>query len=184
MNRTLFVQSLGRCGSYMLYSTLEKIFGEAVWGGHEYPDEMEEPQRVIFLFANPIDIVLSVKYQEEAQGIGWVRNHFANLKADFGDYPNLLSRDVLHLGRLFDAWYQPQAFPLLTLRYETMWRHQDLISAFVGRPVVLPKYRPRRDLFDLMPDTGVPAGTFLTACESLHEKVGNAADAKIWEVLA
>lgn len=157
----------------MLYKVLEKVFGQRVWGGHEYPDQLHSglPFRVIFLFANPVDIVFSVKRQEYREGTDWIKNHVLHMNAEWADYPSLFLRDVLGLEKLFDAYYQPQRFPLLTMRYETMWRNQDILSAFVGAPIRLPKYVCRARLREPCVEK---------AYAGLLWKTSIANDAKVW----
>lgn len=184
MNRTLFVQSLGRSGSNMVYRALEKEFGDKVWGGHEYPDQLDSdlPFRVIFLFADPVDIVLSVRKQEFVEGENWVRNHVEHMGGDWAEWPDLFKKDILGLERMFDAYHQPQRFPLLTLRYESLKLrpNRDILNAFVGRPVNLPPWRCRRDLYwRYARDVRESANR---TYRPLQEKVGAAAAAQVWPV--
>lgn len=141
--------SLGRSGSTMLRDCLDH-HGLEIGKDfpHAYPFELPKDAKVIFIYANPIDIVLSVRKIP----LGWQINHYRNLKADINFYDNTLDFDVLNLGRMFDAYNQKQEFELLMVKYEKLWDVKDEICKFVGKEISLPEHKERWDGFSTLTD--------------------------------
>jgi len=133
--KKIMLSTLGRCGSKYFFKNLDKnninMLSKA-GENHWYPDNLAKKAKkrgcappnlkVIFLFADPCEIILSVKKRERDMGIAWVEKHFRNLNADFNDYQNIFKKDSLRLERMFDSFYRQQKFELLTVRYETLSR--------------------------------------------------------------
>ena len=75
--------------------------------------------KVIFLFGNPIDIVLSALELDKRQLTGVDSRftaldlHIRNLRGDIKKKADLFDKDVLRLEEQFDCWFKTQAFPLL-----------------------------------------------------------------------
>jgi hypothetical protein len=154
---------------------------------HYYPEEINrrtkpgQKSKVIFLFANdPIEVVLSVKKREIDMGTKWVKAHFKNLKADFDDYPKIFHKDALHLTRMLDAYWKPQQFHMLTLKFEDMSKHEKLISQFIGQPFKFKeKYKPRPSKFTKLPQADKDA--LIKTYAPLKERVKELPGAKIWK---
>ena len=148
-------------------STIERGFdGEAsmalrgqyllghVYKSHDFPPAyLPSHVKVIFLFGNPIDIVLSALELDKRPLTGVDSRftaldlHIRNLRGDIKKKADLFDKDVLRLEEQFDCWFKTQAFPLLRLRYETMWEHQSEIRSFIGIDrFKLPKKKQRKYL--------------------------------------
>ncbi len=116
-----------------------------VYKTHDYPTYVPVGARVrtIYTIADPFDIVLSLLKQEKDRSPNWIAQHFKHFRADYSLWPQMLERDALGLEAHFDAWTQSQPFPNLVIKYDALWDHQDVLSDFVGVPVVLPPKRER-----------------------------------------
>ncbi len=142
------ITTLGRCGSSMLYSVFKankiNMAGPKRETNHLYPDDIVKQfgtaVKVIFLYGDPIDVVLSVKQRGEEKGIDWVKLHFEHLKADFSDYDKIYEKDSLCLERMFDEFNKPQEFDLLIIGYEDIWNKIDIISDFCRKKIKLPEF--------------------------------------------
>ena len=138
----------------------EKLGGQYlngyVYKSHDIaPDWLPEHVKVIYLFGDPVDIVFSAKQLDEINLTGVDSNftsldlHIRNLRGNYKDKGFLFEKDVLRLEKNFDSWFRKQSFPVLALRYETMWEHQDAIRDFTGfLDFRLPPYKERKKLID------------------------------------
>lgn len=126
-----------------------------VYKTHDYPPPyLPKNVKVIFIFANPIDIVLSAKTLDKIPVKGLNNDNFThldlhirNLRGNFEEKNLLFQKDVLKLSDNFNAWHKKHSFPLMTLRYETMWNYIDLVRWFTGfKNFNLPPHKKRRDL--------------------------------------
>jgi hypothetical protein len=114
---------------------------------------------VLFIFADPVDVVLSLRQRDLDTGdsffgknISWVRKHLENMEQDHlfeawakRDY---FRTDVLQLEQQFNAWHRPMPFPFMSLRYETERQNLDKLAAFLGtkNPIALPALGPGRPI--------------------------------------
>jgi hypothetical protein len=190
------VSTIGRCGSSMLISTLQDYqlsVDNPKSKNHLYPKSVEnhKPSVVgaIFLFGDITDVILSVRRCHERLGDEWIDLHNKNLNGDYENRYNYLKKDTFHLERIFDEWMSPQNFPLLTLKYEDMWKNEDIISRFLGCPdFELPKFNQTSNTHG----SGNESRFFRRAANkelvsdinktysSLIKKVNNFPSAKIW----
>jgi hypothetical protein len=167
----LVVSSFGRSGSTLIYRALVAAMGQARFGKtrgfladtswtlgekklrrgmvyktHDYPDALADQTdaRAVFVFGSASDAALSVVEQHDREGRAWIDAHFENLKAE-GTYEDLLTRDVLGFGAQLRRWSTFAGAPVLCLRYEALWDHQDRLAEFTGLPVELPPRRARSE---------------------------------------
>lgn len=172
----VIVGSLGRAGSTLLFRAITRldtfydlsqksrfrrdVFKEAledhcVYKTHDYPPEsLSVGVKVIWTFADPFDVVASVKAIVSGEddsfgeyGVNFIEEHFRNLRADPADIDKLLDRDAMNLERHFDRWYRPQGFDCLVVRYETMWNNIEKMRSFLDLPLSLPPQRERKHKF-------------------------------------
>ena len=85
------VNTTGRSGSKMLIRCLRKhsvkvLSKRKPHDNHFLPNQIPKEKKVIFLYANPIVIYLSVRNQEKKKGLDWVKRHYNNLRGDFTLY--------------------------------------------------------------------------------------------------
>jgi len=139
---TLFYNSLCKhlepspnLGSFSFVKDLERFKPEKnhCYKTHDMaPFTMTNGAKMVFLFSDPIDIISSIKNVEKNDPeLKWAKGHFENLHASFSMYNELIDKDVLKLEKMFESYYKKQTYPLLTLRYETMWDYQKEIGEFL-----------------------------------------------------
>lgn len=83
--------------------------------------------------------VISTRYHR------WERNHAMNC-GFFGNLADvdIYDQDCFNYEKMFDTWTQKGLpYPVLCVKYEDMWDHQEEISDFCGIKFKLPKYKTR-----------------------------------------
>jgi len=98
--------------------------------------------RAVFCFGRPSAAALSVLSCPQRYGADWVRRHLEHLRAD-GTLDDLRHRDPLRFGEQVEGWFSETRFPVLRVKYESLWDHPDALSDFIGCPVQLPIRRDR-----------------------------------------
>jgi len=138
------------------------------------PPNLPEHVKVIFMFGNPVDIVLSIKELDKNNLTG-VDSRFTsldlairNFRGNLDEKNKIFEKDVLRLRDNFECWFRKQNYPVMALRYETMWSHVDEIRAFTGfNSFNLPPYKSRKNLREKYEDST------LMAIERTHEDLIN-----------
>jgi len=125
--------------------------------------------RAVYLFSDPIDAVISffarrLKVVPPPGGIGaldryWALKHAHNLGGcwesvspdwDLADYL-LAGEELFCLKAHFHNWTQARRdYPILLVRYETLWDHLEIIHKFMGlgdQPEVLKSFPKRKKRF-------------------------------------
>lgn len=102
------------------------------------PADLPQDVRSIFLFGDPVQAVVSTKRKR------FDRNHFVNCGYTAESEPAIYERDDLGYEAIFDSWMTPHEYPVLAVRYEAMFDHQEAMSEFLGVRVNLPPRRARR----------------------------------------
>lgn len=109
-----------------------------VYKTHDFPPrQLPNHVKVIFLFGDPIDIALSAKELDKRYLTGVDSNytaldlHIRNLRGSIQKKADIFDSDVLRLEEQFLRWQNKQTFPVLRLRYETMWENQSAIRDFI-----------------------------------------------------
>lgn len=138
-----------------------------------------EDLRVIFLFGDPYEIVLSIRSRRSGpRGNEWVDRHCMNMGANRTRFPFLFQEDVFHLERMFDAFYRPQKFPMLTLRYESLGSHLHTVDEFLGTKLKWEPWEERAQRFPVL--QGSKRKWLEKTYGALREKINDAEDAKLW----
>lgn len=171
----ILVPSIGRSGSTLLYKSIiaglakknrhlpeylssrlcaddswelgQKQFKMGVvYKTHDLPDAITPDHNIlsVFCFGSIIDSALSVFSGYERFGEDWIRTHFANLRSSAG-FEDMLDSDALHFEVHMDKWFAHKNTPVLCVRYETLWEHQNEISEFLDIKVELPTKRARHE---------------------------------------
>lgn len=124
-----------------------------VYKTHDYPPKAALPNftRIVYTFSDPTEVVFSLLKQDRKLGRAWIDEHYAHLRAPKGGFDKITQEDTLCLGRHFHAWMQPQAYPVLCVKYSALWSSVDKISDFLGMKVTLPAYRPRQTDLSQLP---------------------------------
>ena len=142
-----------------------------VYKTHDYPPKQPLPTfvRIVYTYADPIDIVASLLAQHRKDGDTWIAEHAAHLKAGPVDLDDIYRRDVFHFERHFDQWMAARHLPLFAVRYDRIWAVQDKLATFLSVPLTLPPQRARRSSV-----TGIPEdrmGELMATYERLREKI-------------
>ena len=146
-----------------------------------YPNHRKHSNnvKVIFMFGNIYDTVITTEESINKFRIG----HFRHLKADNCRlYEDIYYKDVLSLEKLFDSWYRPQKFPLMTLRYETLYNNDTIekMRYFLGFKPDFKPVKTRTVDYTTHPKKEIMQKVY----KNLHEKIKQAEDAKTWNVLS
>ncbi len=191
------VAGMGRCGTTLVYEALrqyglkgsrfvsslpeQRVYERGrVYKTHDFPwAEVADHVKMVFLFGNPMDSVISTHRKMNE----WGRRHHANLHADeFVPNDVLFERDTLRLAEHFDAWYRPQRFRFASVRYEAMFDAgvRTQLEDYLGIAVPWPDFKRRRADW-----TKHPRKDSLWALYGgLYQRIAQAEDLKIWEPVA
>jgi len=190
--QTIVVAGMGRCGTTLVFDAIRKknefvrdlqnlnnpdFIRLNVIKTHDFPPTTLPPNtKCIYMFGNPYHIVFSshgpkVNHHE----------HYLNMHSEPSSRFKFTWEDTLQLQKNFTLWHQPQPFPLLTLRYETLWQNIHVLNEFLGFEVQLPKQKPRETHFE-NPQLANQMWEVRRTYEPLHNIIEQAPNAKIWEV--
>jgi hypothetical protein len=108
---------------------------------------------MIYVFSDPIDVIMSLWQIYNNAGEKWIRQHFGHMKVPFSNFENILYEDQLRLEDHFDAWMAEDRFSVAFVRYDAMWNHQEDMSKYFGFDIKLPVYKERNAI--VSPDVEV-----------------------------
>lgn len=162
-----FVVSYGGVGTHMLMPMIR----EEDWLGHaikrkekthmKYPHHLRVPPasfkefgydgalRLIYVFGDPINSVLSHFRRRLANKKSWCRHHCMNIQGDYKPFNarwDLMAYlkqgvDLFRLEEHFDNWTRIEAgsidYDYMILKYETAHRYEDRIREFLNTEVPL-----------------------------------------------
>ena len=190
----IILAGLGRCGTTLTTNAIRKTRGYSyqfvadinttpylnkhIYKTHDYPriEDFPENIKVIFMFGNVVDTIISLSKRMNRYYDSLSQVYHTESMAHAAALHNI---DGLKLEELFDAWYRPQNFPMITIRYETLFSEntQELFSDFLGFKANFPPYKKRTTNQSSYPylDSVIPT------YESLSRKIELAEDCKIWE---
>lgn len=134
--KTFFVVSYGGSGSNMLNDFLHHKLGYTSYHIHRrYPWPTAEPtSRVIFIYANPVDVVISLFKRFPPSHL------YHNLECSkhgprtLEDYVNA-GKDALELESYFFNYLypvKPISYPVVFIRYEAIWKNLPLFAKTIG----------------------------------------------------
>jgi len=187
---SLIVPSLGRCGSTLLFKALLAYFKNGffiqnmedvkfkksyVYKTHCYaPDKVGKNIKAVFLFGNPFNTVLSAHDRRVN-----IKAHYKHFETDYSQRSNYEDKDTLNLEKHFDSWVKKQTFPLLIVRYETLYDNIEIISNFLNINLQLPCYRTRKVNWEVLNKN--KKQKIMNTYGNLYKKINNCPDIKIWE---
>jgi hypothetical protein len=174
LERGIVVNSYGRSGSTMLVKSIidsivsersrfyKTIFRECVsypawdlnsnniesffvYKTHDYPPQKATQHiRYIYIFSDPVEVVLSLLRMFRDSGSDWMRVHFQHLKSDYVEtFYSIIDRDTLGLERHFQSWLLEKRLPVAFVRYETLWQNAEKLKDFLEISLHLPPHRQR-----------------------------------------
>lgn len=119
-----------------------------IYKTHDYPPEevFNKNIRMLYTFADPIDVVLSLIRLWDERGEEWTKKHHNHLKVPFDQKfkERIIEEDILKLEQHLESWLQEDRFQIAFIKYEAMWDHQNDISEFLGFQIALPPFRERK----------------------------------------
>ncbi len=158
------IAGLGRCGTTLLVQALrehgfvysnillprmeqltEPVPG-TIYKTHALPPStLPAHVKLIYLFGDPLDIVVSTHRQINEWGAGHHRNFGSE---SFVSNDAVFHEDTLGLTEHFAQWYRPQGFCFLTLRYEKLYTRpvRRALDDYLGFALPLPAFRPRQTI--------------------------------------
>ena len=87
-------------------------------------------RKTIWVFGDPISAVVSTRLKR------WDHVHAANCGCfETLNEVNIFSRDCFNYELMFDSWMKAHEYPVLVMRYETMWHNRAIVEAFLDRSV-------------------------------------------------
>lgn len=118
-----------------------------VYKTHAPADEMPTSfaGKVVFVFGLPSEAALSVLRCRETLGESWIKMHFTHLAAS-RSIDELTEADVLEYERQITSWREWDGGPRIMIRYESLWKKQSELEAFLGFPIALPPKRARSSI--------------------------------------
>lgn len=122
----------------------------AVYKTHDYPPKVVPSGsfKMLYTFANPIEVVTSIKRLNAEKGMDWINSHLDHLKVVDANIDEIVNQDILELEKHLNTWLKEERFPVMFLNYETMWDYQSEIAEFLGFNFELPRFKQRKSNVD------------------------------------
>ena len=146
------------------------------------PKNLDDKSRLIFIFGNPYNSVYSYLRIHRTLDVAEtfipeaIRLTAASKLASIED---ICVKDIFQAEKRFDAFYQKHPFKLMTLRYETMWKHQETVADFLEiSNFRLPEFYKRESNKSVC--SAEENKQILTTYKKLKDKIDAAEDIKIW----
>lgn len=191
----ILVGGIGRCGTTLVYKAIRSnLFYRGakkfvvdipsrdfkpwrVYKTHDYaPDFIDPRVKVIFMFGNPMDAVVS------AHKILGGPMHYKHVKSPLhSEHDQIFTKDVMLKESHFDSWMKQQSFDFLSLRYEHLYRPEvrNIVEQFLEIKLNLPEHRQRSSSWKSHSEHEALATTYA----SLNKKVEEAESVKVWAAL-
>jgi len=131
--------------------------------------------KLIYLFANPLNIVISAHRTINQ----WGKDHHMHLCSNlFEENNSVFYKDTLLLHRNFEAWYRPQGFGFISVKYESLYENRTIetLSDFLGFHLKLPPFCKRESDYSNHP----MKDQLMRVYADLHYKIEKAEKVKIW----
>lgn len=165
-DNAIIIAGLGRCGTTVVQKSIKKsckvkssrVFIDSfnmcpslqknqLYKTHAFPAQYELPDhvKVIFLFGNPMDIVLSVNNKFNTNRL---KLHYHHLESPYyKEHYNIIHQDTLQLEKQFKAWHQKQKFDFCSIKYETLFSSatQNKLNDYLGFKIKFPKFAKRKN---------------------------------------
>jgi hypothetical protein len=187
------IAGLGRCGTTLVYKSIidttggvkgkkfitrfseqKRYINGSVYKTHDLPPaRLPENVKLVYMFGNPMNAALSGYHT-------FVKDkHFHNIGSDMHNQrDNLFTKDILLLEKHFDAWYKPQGFKFISIRYEALYERDtlDMLEKYLEFKIRLPTYRERKTNWE----THLMKQSLEKTYSRLDAKIRAAEDCKIW----
>lgn len=187
-DKAIVLSSMSRCGSTLLYLSIGKykfkkpfvtdisnmkFLPRYAYKTHDCaPIHIHKGVKTVYLFGDVFNIIASnfAKFSNK----GTLVNHMKHFHADPKIAVDMLTKDVFGLEHQFDSWNQRRTYPIMLVRYETMWDNLEAIRSYLGLPVELPPFKKRKKWVEELnvSDTAHLEKTY----ESLYDKISKVDD--------
>lgn len=190
----ILVASMGRCGTQLIQNCIRtqfesgthvnfytdnptKILNGYTYTTHSIPsdeqlDLIPSNTKVLFLYGNPMDSVLST-----SKMANW-KDHVYHLtgRRDIS-LEETINEDLLNFEKFFDYWYRNhKKWDVLAIRYDTIYQNMDKIYKHLGIRFNMPPYKKRKTDWIKSPRKEELLNTY----KNLHEKILNS-ESKIFK---
>ncbi len=193
----IIIAGLGRCGTTLVYKSIMNNHyykgydgivqisnykgtydKRTIYKTHDYPPlKLPKNVKVIFMFGDLYNTVVSTHYQINL----FSKLHHKHLSSK-GHKTNdeIFYKDTFNLNKLFEAWYQPQNFEFLSLRYESLYKKKtiEVLSEFLELDLQLLPQKTRKTDWTKNPLKEEIVKTYGV----LYDKIEKSDDVKIWKI--
>jgi len=106
------------------------------------PKSLPKDIRVIYLYDDPVKCVVSAR-KKRWDKLSWYLNNWVH-----DNEPDIYNKDDYGLEENFSSWISGHDYPVLAVRYESMWQRKKEIEKFVGFNFRLPEKKERTTEID------------------------------------
>lgn len=97
------------------------------------PDKLPQDVRVIYIYGDPVKSVVS--FRNKRWNISsWQKNNWF-----YEHEPDIINKDDLDFEKNFDSWLSIHNYPVLAIRYESLWSYQEILRKYLGFRFKIPK---------------------------------------------
>ncbi|GAC13360.1 hypothetical protein [Aliiglaciecola lipolytica] len=200
----IVVNSFGGCGSKHLTKAISRSTGnyslEKIHLHERFPSNLKNKKiaKMVFLYADPYSVIKSFFWRQQVKserhgfnsksGKGiqtWPFQHCKNIDGVFGSLnPDWTIKEFLEHGEdlfkleeFLDNWLEASVkFPIMFLRYDSMWDHIDEVSRFLDIDTTLALGQKFCRTSEKMPLNDKQQAEFERIYETLSEKVSSLED--------
>ena len=202
----IFVASIGRSGSTLMYraiskslakkrfgflpsslgaklagggmwSNYKKLFNGVVYKTHLMPKDLQKHNKAKIIFL----------FSTPSDVILSVISNKFRLGNDWilkhfkhlkveGEFKDLSSKDILKIEEQIESWQSNKGLHRIILRYEKIWDYQSEIEDFLNLKLKLPKREKRREIF---PNANLQREACIKSFNNLDKKVSKMSDFEI-----
>ena len=191
----VIVAGMGRCGTTLLYDALAEYgfkyttflgsfrecfiyrYGSVYKTHYLPPDKLHNNVKLIYMFGNPYDIVISATSQINS----WGKLHHEHIGSNlFVENNELYYKDTLQLNKHFDMWYRQQGFSFISIKYEALYEENSrkILNKYLGFELRLPSYRKRESAWEDHPRRK----ELISLYGELYEKIESVECVKMWDI--
>jgi len=73
------------------------------------------------------------------------KTHFRNCGSDKNPITtDIFMEDAINFEGMFDSWCRRNNYPVMCIKYETLYENRKIIESFIGKRIVLPSIKDRK----------------------------------------
>jgi tetratricopeptide (TPR) repeat protein len=183
IEKNVIVAGIPRSGTTMIFralagfypgDTTPRNYSGSVKKTHGLaPKQLPKGYKVIFVFGNIINSVISTKKSRYDQV------HFINCGCSQNpENTDIYLEDSLNYEAMFDSWNKNNGYPVICVRYETIYENLKPISRFLGITLSLPPQKKRTTKYSDCNEEELQK--IKKTYKNLIDKVNNAPDVAIY----